>query len=263
LHEQFDYVYDSAGNLNYRTNKALVQTFAVNKLNQLTNVSRSGTLTVAGTTTGPATNVTVNSSNAIRYADHTFAKDGFAVTNSYTAIAKDTNNRSSTHTISVNLPASVTNVYDFNGNLVYDGQKAYLWDDENQLIRITCTNNWKSDFVYDGKMRRRVRTEATWDGSRWVTNQIVRYIYDANLVIQERNSWNLPQVTYTRGKDLSGTLEGAGGIGGLLARTDHSTLSPSQAYYFADAGGNVTMLISTQQIGWRSINTTPLAMRWH
>ena len=37
-------------------------------------------------------------------------------------------------------------------------------------------------------------------------------------VIQERN---VPQVTYTRGLDLSGSLEGAGGIGGLLGRTAH------------------------------------------
>jgi hypothetical protein len=29
----------------------------------------------------------------------------------------------------------------------------------------------------------------------------------------------LPTVTYTRGNDLSGSLEGAGGIGGMLARS--------------------------------------------
>ena len=30
LHEQFGYAYDAAGNMNYRTNNALVQTFGVN-----------------------------------------------------------------------------------------------------------------------------------------------------------------------------------------------------------------------------------------
>src|SRR6185503_19152571 len=49
LHEQFKYGYDYARNLNYRTNNALLQTFNVNNLNQLTNATRSGTLTVAGT----------------------------------------------------------------------------------------------------------------------------------------------------------------------------------------------------------------------
>jgi hypothetical protein len=48
LNEQFGYAYDKAWNLNQRTNNALVQTFGVNNLNQLTNATRSGTLTVAG-----------------------------------------------------------------------------------------------------------------------------------------------------------------------------------------------------------------------
>ena len=33
LHEQFGYAYDAAWNLNYRTNNALTQTYAVNNLN--------------------------------------------------------------------------------------------------------------------------------------------------------------------------------------------------------------------------------------
>src|SRR6266704_6713893 len=63
LHEQFKYGYDYARNLNYRTNNALNQTFGLNNLNQLTNATRSGTLTVAGTTTSTATNVTVKTSS--------------------------------------------------------------------------------------------------------------------------------------------------------------------------------------------------------
>jgi len=65
-------VYDAAGNLNYRTNNALLQTFNVNSLNELTTATRAGTMTVAGTTTSPATNVTVNTSNAFLYLDSTF-----------------------------------------------------------------------------------------------------------------------------------------------------------------------------------------------
>src|SRR5213076_2976100 len=72
LHEQFGYAYDSAGNLNYRTNNALLQTFSINNLNELSNITRSGTLTVGGTTTSTATNVTVNSLTATLYGDNTF-----------------------------------------------------------------------------------------------------------------------------------------------------------------------------------------------
>jgi len=55
------------------------------------------------------------------------------------------------------------------------------------------------------------------------------------LILQERNSGNTPQVQYTRGLDLSGTIEGAGGIGGLLMRShgysagNWSTVSLRQA----------------------------------
>jgi hypothetical protein len=44
--------------LNFRTNNALVQTFAVNNLNEPDTVNGSGTLTVAGTTTSTATSKT-------------------------------------------------------------------------------------------------------------------------------------------------------------------------------------------------------------
>ena len=46
LHEQFGYEYDAAWNLQRRTNNALVQTFNADTRNQLTNSTRTGTLTV-------------------------------------------------------------------------------------------------------------------------------------------------------------------------------------------------------------------------
>ena len=46
---------------------ALVQNLQVNSLNELTINTNGGTLTVAGTTSSMATNVTVNGTNAIRY----------------------------------------------------------------------------------------------------------------------------------------------------------------------------------------------------
>src|SRR5687767_8243288 len=73
LHEEFRYAYDLVGNLTNRIQNVLTQAFTVNNLNQLTGGNRSGKLTVAGTTTSPATNVTVNGSIAVLYADYTFA----------------------------------------------------------------------------------------------------------------------------------------------------------------------------------------------
>jgi len=257
LQEQLSYGYDAAHNLNLRTNNALVQTFNVNNLNELTTATHTGTVTVAGTVSEQASNVTsvaVNGIAAALYRDATFAKDGFTVTNGsnlYTAIAADSKGRHDTNSVTVNLPATVTYTYDLNGNLLSDGTRAFDYDDENELIRVTVTNAWKSEFTYDGKLRRRIRYESTWNGSAWVTNTIVRYVYDGNVVIQERDGNNLPLVTYTRGNDLSGTLQSAVGIGGLLARTDMALAiynRPATAYYHADGNGNITVLINAQQV---------------
>jgi hypothetical protein len=69
-------------------------------------------------TTSPATNVTVNTSNAVLYADATFAATNFALANgnnTFTAIAKDSYGRKDTNSITVNLPATNSYGYDFNG----------------------------------------------------------------------------------------------------------------------------------------------------
>jgi RHS repeat-associated protein len=159
--------------------------------------------------------------------------------------------------VSVFNPALPAFDYDLNGNLLTDRSaggttnRSFAYDDENQLIAVWETNAWKSEFTYDGKMRRRIRKEFTWNGSSWTQTNEVRYVYDGNLVIQERDAGNLPQATYTRGRDVSGMREGAGGIGGLLARTANSaTLNsqPANAYYDSDGSGNVTCLIDSNQV---------------
>ena len=272
LNERFGYKYDAAGNLNCRTNYSLEQTFNVNSLNQVTTVTRppggqGNPLVVSGTTSGGATNVSMSGtgmtpSTPALYADGTWAFFGATLaegTNTYTAVAVGTHGRTDTNTVSVYLPQTVSYRYDLNGNLLSDARRGFDYDDENQLIRVTITNSTRSDFAYDGRMRRRVRVECTWVSGAWVTNEIVRYVYDGNLVVQERHYVRQPAgeilqqvISYTRGKDLSGSLEGAGGIGGLLARSDLSTLnfqpSTSHAYYHADGNGNVTCLIDTNQV---------------
>ena len=150
LHEQLGYAYDAAGNLNYRTNNALIQNFGVNSLNELTTATRSGTLTVAGTTTSPATNVTVNSQTAALYRDATFARGGFTPangTNTFTAIARDSYGRTDTNVSISYLPSSISFTYDSNGNLTGDGKRCFAYDDENQLTSVWVTNVWRSDFV--------------------------------------------------------------------------------------------------------------------
>ncbi len=247
LNEQLAYGYDAAGNLNYRTNGALVETFSVGVSNQIQTVSRTGALTLIGTTASPATNLTVNGTNAQIYSDFTFASTNNGLSNgsnSFTVIAQDIHGTSITNALAVNLPTPVNFKYDGNGNLTNDGTRSFLYDVENQLTNVFVAGAWRSDFVYDGLGRRRITRDYAWQSGTWgsPTNEI-HYIYDGNSVIQERNSNNTVQVTYTRGPDLSGTSQGAGGIGGLLARTD----SNGSTFYHADANGNVTSLTDSNE----------------
>jgi RHS repeat-associated protein len=91
--------------------------------------------------------------------------------------------------------------------------------------------------------RRRVTREEIKGSSGWGLASETRYVYDGMRVIQERNINGVPTVAYTRGPDLSGTLEGAGGIGGLLARSEWDGSAWSRhAFYHSDGVGNVTAL---------------------
>jgi RHS repeat-associated protein len=260
------YAYDAAGNLLTRQRVPLANNkvaYTLNSLNQITNSLLGGQgiygwtpeITVSGSTTTPATTVTVNGQAGTLFADNSFAQSGFVVTNglnSFTAMAANTQGLCSTNTsvVTVNITNSAY-AYDLNGNLLTDGTRCFAYDDENELISVWATNVWRNDFVYDGKLRRRIERDFTWSGGAWAQTNEIHFIYDGNLVVQERNTNNQPVVEYTRGKDLSGSFQGAGGIGGLLARSQDS-LPPTpfymaHSYYHADGNGNVTMLINASQ----------------
>ncbi len=79
------------------------------------------------------------------------------------------------------------------------------------------------------------------------------------LILQERNAGHTPQVQYTRGLDISGTIEGAGGIGGLLMRShDYSSGNwSSHNAYHSDANGNVTALMNSSGVLQASYKYNP------
>jgi RHS repeat-associated protein len=264
IFDRFEYGYDAAGNLLSRARPfAPAKTgYGLNSLNQITNSTMGGPgfggwlnlLSVSGSTTTPATNVTINGQTANLYVDNSFA-DNLYVTNgvnTFTAIATNVFGTTSTNTSVANV---ITNnsayAYDLNGNLLTDGTRNFAYDDENELISVWQTNVWRNDFVYDGKLRRRIEKDFTWSGSVWSQTNETHFIYDGNLVVQERNTNNQPVVEYTRGKDLFGSFQGSGGIGGLLARSQDS-LPPTpfyaaHAYYHADGNGNITAMINASQ----------------
>ena len=141
-------------------------------------------------------------------------------------------------------PSRTYSSYDANGNptaaTVSGAPVSLTYDDENRLLSLTVSGFGSSTYTYDGLGRLRTRTDS---GGQ------TRYVYDGMRVIQERDSSNNPTVSYTRGNDLAGSLEGAGGIGGLLARSSGYSGGAwtNHACYHADGNGNITCLINTNQ----------------
>jgi RHS repeat-associated protein len=245
LNEQFGYAYDAAGNLNNRTNSTLTETFGVNSINELSTATPSGALTAAGNTAQTATSVSVNGQAAAIYGDKTFATTaGLSLangTNTFTTIVQYAS-QTITNFSTSQLPTSVAFQYDGNGNLTNDGLRSFSYNDANHLVEVAIPGQAKSDLFYDGLGRRRIERDYVWAGTWTPTNEI-HYIYDGNLVVQERDANNNVLVTYDRGLDLSGDLQGAFGIGGLLARTDIK----GTVFYHSDAIGNVTTLFDKYQ----------------
>ncbi len=243
------------------------QHFNVDALNQLSTSTRAGFVNnyMGGFAAAAPSSMVLNGFlGPTIYSDNAFAQGGLALTNgpqSFSLVATDASGRTATDSMTQTYPTNVAFAYDDNGNMTSDGRLGYAYDDENQLIRIMATNAWKSEFTYDGRMRMRIRKEYNWQSSAWIRTNEVHYIYDGMLVIQERDANNVSRVSYTRGNDLSGTLEGAGGIGGLLARTDNAQLRAgiysANAYYHCDGNGNITMLVNAFQFPVAKYNYDP------
>jgi RHS repeat-associated protein len=251
LNEQVGLGFDKAGNLLSRTNGGLIQTFNCDALNELTNITRNSVMTVSGNTPAPATSVTVNGQPAQTNGDFTFAATNLSLvngSNTFTIIAQNAYGLRVTNIDICNLPSAIPLAYDLNGNLTNDGSRSFAYDAENQLTNVTVTNaaaatSCKTEFVYDGLGRRRITKEFAWQGGQWVKTNETRSVCDGYLLVQERDTNNNVLRTYSRGPDLSRSLQGAGGIGGLLARTDAN----GSTFYHSDGAGNVTALMDGAQ----------------
>ena len=145
-------------------------------------------------------------------------------------------------------PATGEPAYDLDGNLISDGAWIYSWDAENRMVDVSpATTNIGSvrlSFAHD-YMSRRVRKKVeAWDGSMWGNTVTSLYTYDGwNLICEDRSDDNKNNY-YVWGLDLSGTPQGAGGVGGLLARVREENI-PRPLYYAGDANGNITDLVDT------------------
>ncbi len=150
----------------------------------------------------------------------------------------------------VRIPqATQTLTYDLDGNLASDGLWTYTWNAENRLVEMLADTK-RLQFMYDSMGRRFRKT--SYSGSAilgWTVETDTLYLYDNwNLVAElDANASNAPVRTHLWGTDLSGSPQGAGGVGGLLSSTKHE--APSTTHYACyDGNGNLTAYVDAATV---------------
>jgi len=144
--------------------------------------------------------------------------------------------------------------YDLDGNLTSDGRWTYMWDAENRLIRVqsrsdTPQASWRRvEWQYDALGRRIRQTTWMWNtnSGTWQVGEDLKFVSDplffGRHIVELRATDNALVRSYVWGLDLSGTMDGAGGVGGLLWLTHHT--GPNAGTHFAayDGNGNIVAL---------------------
>ena len=268
LFSTFDYDYDDQGNRttdgtteNYREEAETnlrKSTYTVNSLNQYTSRTIPAFVDVAGAYSG---NVTMKgntvSHNVDTQGDYFYSLLDDAGTDGY-------DNSTTDLSIDVEISAggelnegdvyiaedAETFTYDDDGNMESGVLWDYVWDAENRLETMTMKSSLPTgmtrkrlEFTYD-YLGRRVEKKVIDDygGAGETTESHLKYVYDGWNMIAELDgeSSNAVLRTYVWGLDLSGTTQGAGGVGGLLM-VKNGTNQYVTAY---DGNGNVSALLN-------------------
>ncbi|MCD4779628.1 MAG: hypothetical protein K8S27_03650, partial [Candidatus Omnitrophica bacterium] len=141
---------------------------------------------------------------------------------------------------------SNTYVHDEDGNLTSiagNRNVTYTYNAENRLIAAQptapSTGDKKVEFLYDYQGRRVQKIISSWNGS-WTVDTTKHFVYDGWNVIQEITTAQ-PTKYYVWGLDLSQSMQGAGGVGGLLTVIEGT----SSWNYLYDGNGNVGQMLNS------------------
>ena len=258
--QQFTYNFDTIGNrvstaaggdqngLNLRA-----ASYTNNSLNEITGRGVPGYVEVQGSASSNAT-VTVNGVAA--YQKTNYYRAELTVNNLSSPVYPAVTNQGAlgTNSVFINGHALVVQTpesfgYDADGNLTHDGKWSYTWDGENRLIALQSlatipdAAKRRLQYMYDEAGRRIFAQLLEWNTNTLsyavVTEQ--RYWYDGwNIIGRSDLATTLVQ-NFVWGSDLSGSLQGAGGVGGLLMVDDSKGASDFYAY---DGNGNVLGLVN-------------------
>jgi RHS repeat-associated protein len=144
--------------------------------------------------------------------------------------------------------------YDADGNMTNDGRWTMTWDGENRLISMTSlagnpdASKLKLDFSYDYYGRRIQKIVSAWNSSTfsYQPTKTNRFAYDGWNLLAVLDGQSTPLQSFTWGLDLSGTEQGAGGVGGLLSVIDKTNGTHVACF---DCNGNVMALVSASDGG--------------
>ena len=165
-----------------------------------------------------------------------------AVTNSYTA------NSLNQYTSFLCDSASLRETnYDADGNMTGDGAYIYSYDAENRLVAVyplsPAAGSLAVENRYDHGHRRVRKVIKRFDGAAWETVETHTFVWDGNNIVLEKVEFadgTTRTVENFWGLDKSGTEQGAGGVGGLLA------VSLDGVFYIPcyDHNGNIVLYVS-------------------
>ena len=137
--------------------------------------------------------------------------------------------------------------YDADGNLTSDGAFNYAFDAENRLVSAYPTSpvgdSLSVENRYDHKHRRVRKIVKSYSGGSWQTTATHTFVWDDMNIVLEQIAFaddSIRTVEYFWGNDLSGTEQGAVGVGGLIAVSiDGSFFIPCY-----DHNGNIVCYVS-------------------
>ncbi|MBR3924263.1 MAG: RHS repeat protein, partial [Kiritimatiellae bacterium] len=243
-----DFEYDTIGNRIWSTTynelgEPKTSQYIANNLNQYTSRTVPGYAAVRGHADADAT-VTVNEKPTYRYGEYFFGSDEFdnsqfaveaeLITSAVLASPTNGPDEVCSMTSRVHIPKATQHfTYDLDGNLSTDGYYTFTYDSNNRLKTVSTNGVLVLTNFYDEKSRRVKKVTA---------DAVITFFYDDWNLVEERIVYTngaMSTIHYCWGTDLSGTLHGAGGVGGLLYLTvDDEIYIPCY-----DNNGNITQYI--------------------
>jgi YD repeat-containing protein len=256
--QQFEYAYDDIGNRTGTKEGGDASgaglrsaTYGANNLNQYTNRTVPGAADITGVAHASAS-VTVNSLSTYRKDEYFWKELSLANTNApvWTNVSIIASLTGTNQTNAGNLlhpKATESFLFDADGNQTSDSLWTNSWDGENRLIvtesgaGVPSGGKVRQTWTLDGQSRWVQRIIYSWNGSSYVTSATNRFVWDGKVLLAILDHTNGIAQSYLRGLDLSGSVQGAGGAGGVLAVNIPTNGIHSMAY---DGNGNVAGLVS-------------------